>query len=128
MRAKLLATLLVLTCIFSHKMSVKAMEYPEPYKIRCTVYTAPEGAVTADGSKVREGIIAGKREWLGYTAIIYTLDYELIGIYEFKDTGGSKSLKNGTSVDVFCKDLDACKDWIKTYGDYVLIQVIYAEG
>ena len=64
----------LLSCVTAlNTTPLQADNYPEiePQLIRCTVYTAEEGEITADGSKVREGIVAGKREWLGYTCIMY---------------------------------------------------------
>ncbi len=121
----------------------QADNYPDitPQLIRCTVYTAEEGEITADGSKVREGIVAGKREWLGYTCIMYENNDgkigDLIGIYEFKDTGAGidtdgdgkgDTIKNGKSVDVYRDSLEDCYEWVRQYGDYVFIQIIKAEG
>lgn len=103
-------------------------QYGELFKVRATVYTSTEGSLTADESKVREGIVAGKREWLGYTCVIYDLDMNIIGIYEFKDTGGHKDIKNGTRIDVYRDTLDRCDEWIDTYGDYVYIQLFKAYG
>ena len=126
-----------------HATSLQADNYPDitPQLIRCTCYTAEEGDITADGSKVREGIVAGKREWLGYTCIIYENDNgkigDLIGIYEFKDTGAGidtdcdgkgDSIKKGLSIDVYRDTLERCYEWIDQYGDYVYIQVVYGVG
>lgn len=102
--------------------------YGKPFKVRATCYTSSEGAITADNSKVREGIIAGKREWLGYGCVIYDLDMKIIGLYEFRDTGGHEELKNGTRIDVYRNSLQRCHEWIDTYGDYVYIQVFKVEG
>lgn len=124
----LLKKLLVLPLLLLVSMPVQAEEYVEPQLVRCTVYTAPEGAITADGSKVREGIVAGKREWLGCTCVIYDTDMRLIGLYEVKDTGGADWLKDGTAIDVFRNDLDRCNEWIDQYGDYCYIQIFKDEG
>ena len=103
-------------------------EYVEPRLMRVTVYTAPEGAITASGSEVREGIVAGKREWLGYGCVIYDKDMRLIGFYEVKDTGKADWLRNGTAIDVYRDSLERCEEWVKTYGDYCYVQLIKAEG
>lgn len=117
-------------------VGVKA-DYEMPTKIRCTCYTATEGSITASGEHVREGIVAGKRSWLGKVAILYDLDMNIIGIYEFKDTGAGidtdgdgkgDSIKKGKSIDVYRDTLDECYDWIRTYGDYVLMMIVDAEG
>lgn len=109
--------------------------------IRCTCYTAKEGALTADGSKPIEGFIAGKREWLGYLCIMYENDNgkvgDLIGYFDFRDTGAGidsdgdgkgDTIKNGKSVDVYRDSLDRCYDWVAQYGDYVYVKIIKAEG
>lgn len=133
---KFLGVLLI--TIMATSVNVKAADFSTPQKIRCTCYTSTEGKVTASGEPVREGIVAGKREWMGKTAIIYDLDMNLIGIFEFKDTGAGidtdgdgkgDSIKNGKSIDVYRNTLEGCHEWIRTYGDFVLIQIIEgAEG
>lgn len=127
--SKAISSLVLILFLFT--ITVYADDYNqfgEPFKIRATVYTSSEGSLTADESKVREGIVAGKREWLGYGCVIYDLDMNIIGIYEFKDTGGHEGLKNGTRIDVYRDTLDRCDDWISTYGDYVYIQIFKANG
>lgn len=113
-------------------VGVKA-DYETPTRIRCTCYTATEGSITASGEHVREGIVAGKRDWLGKVAILYDLNMNIIGIYEFKDTGAGidtdgdgkgDSIKKGKSIDVYRDTLDECYDWIRTYGDYVLMMIV----
>lgn len=115
---------------------VSAADFTEPTKIRCTCYTAKEGSVTASGEEVREGIIAGKRAWMGKKAILYDMNLKIIGIYEFKDTGAGidtdgdgkgDSIKIGKSVDVYRNTLTRCNDWISAYGDYVYMQIIENE-
>lgn len=112
---------------------VKAADFSQPTKIRCTCYTSTEGAITASGEHVREGIVAGKRAWMGKVAVIYDMNMNLIGIYEFKDTGAGidtdgdgkgDSIKNGTSIDVYRDTYARCKEWIKEHGDYVFLQII----
>lgn len=44
---------------------VKGDPFEEPVKIRCTCYC--ENGKTATGKQTRYGIVAGKKEWLGYT-------------------------------------------------------------
>lgn len=103
-------------------------DYKEPAKIRCTVYTANQGETTADGSKVRQGIVAGRKEWLGKTALLYDSDMNFIGFYEFRDTGGTKALKSGNAIDVY-RDSDVdCQEWIDMYGDYIYLQIVDAKG
>ena len=119
--------------------------YEQPIVIRATVYTSEEGAITSSGQKVRPGIIAGKPEWQGSVAFLYTyhieggqpIPAELIGIYEVLDTGAGidtdgdnkgDSIKNGSSIDVYQPTLHQAEEWIDTYGDYVMMLLVKAEG
>ena len=61
---------------------------------------------------------------------------DLIGEFEFRDTGAGidtdgdgkgDTIKRGRSIDIYCDDMQACRNWIKTYGDYVYLQIIYEE-
>lgn len=106
---------------------VHATEYPEPQLIRCTCYTAPEGAITHSGQTVREGIVAGDVDCEGYVAILYDVNMEYIGMFEVLDTGGDP-VKNGYVLDVYRYSLERCHEWINKYGDYVYIQLIPAVG
>lgn len=129
--------LLLLNSIQTHG---KENPFPEPTRIRCTCYT--DNGTTASGAQTREGVIAGKREWLGKCAVLYHINEDgsigdLIGIYEFLDTGSGidtdgdgkgDSIKKGLSVDVWCPSMDAAREWIREHGDYVFIQIIEAEG
>jgi hypothetical protein len=119
--------------------------YEQPILIRATVYTSEEGAQIASGQSIREGIIAGKPEWEGCVAILYTYriedgqayPQEVIGIYEVLDTGAGidtdgdnkgDSIKNGTSIDVYQPTQHQAEEWIDTYGDYVMVMLIRGKG
>lgn len=75
---------------------------------------------------------------MGKTAIIYDLNMNVIGVFEFKDTGNGidtdgdgigDSIKKGKSIDVYRNTLDGCYEWIRTYGDYIYLQILEgAEG
>ena len=98
-------------------------------KIRCTGYC--DYGYTKSGEYVREGVVAGKEEWLGKTANIYAVNTDgskgkLIGNYEFLDTGYgiNGSLINGTSIDIWHPSEDAVWDWVDTYGDYVYMEIL----
>lgn len=133
MRKIITGLALTLGIVMLGHSSVRASEFSEPTKIRCTCYTSTEGSVTASGEAVREGIVAGKRSWIGKTAVIYDLNMNVIGIYEFLDTGAGidtdgdgkgDSIKNGKSIDVYRDTLDRCHDWVRLFGDYVYLQII----
>lgn len=114
--------------------------FSEPVKIRCTCYC--EHGVTGTGKKTRYGIVAGKKEWLGYTAELNAINPdgsvgEFIGFFEFQDTGAGMdtdgdgkgdSIINGQSIDVWINSLDAAYKWRDKYGDYVYIKIIKARG
>ena len=42
--------------------------------------------------------------------------------------GKGDSIKKGKSIDVFRNNLADAKEWIRTYGDYVYVKIIEAEG
>lgn len=101
--------------------------------IRCTCYT--DTGITASGQHTRDGIIAGKREWMGCAAALYKVKEdgsigEFIGLYEVLDTGAGidtdgdgygDSLDNGTSIDVWVPNDAAVREWQQAHGDYVYI-------
>ncbi len=101
--------------------------YGEPFRLECTAYY--EGEVTASGQEVREGICAGKREWLGLTCIMYEDDGgkpgACIGIYEMLDTGGEPRIKDGSCIDVYMPGREECLEWGRRT---VWVQLVEAEG
>lgn len=107
--------------------------FEEPKYIRCTGYC--DYGYTKSGQYVRDGIMAGKKEWLGKTCVVYQVNEDgscgnMIGMYEFLDTGNgiNGSLINGTSVDIWFPTESEVWNWMSTYGDYVYIQIIDAVG
>lgn len=108
--------------------------YGEPYKVRCTCYIAyNDNPVTRSGVAPKEGMVAGRYEDLGKTAILYRVDEdgtigELIGYFDFTDTGSHEGLVNGTRIDIYRDSLSRCYDWVDEFGDYVYIQIVDAQG
>ena len=119
--------------------------YEQPILIRATCYTSDEGAITYSGQKVRTGIIAGKTDWQGSVALLYTykmvdgepIPVELIGIYEVLDTGAGidtdgdgngDSIINGQSIDIYQPTMHQAEEWIDEYGDYVMMMLVEGEG
>ena len=98
-----------------------------PVEMRVTCYL-PTGNRTASGVYPFVGCCASNREHLGDVAAVYTLDMEFIGYFECVDTGGAQTLKNGTSLDIYCENMTQARDWINTYGDYCLVHFIKADG
>lgn len=114
---------------YKQEVLAKAESKPDAWKIRCTGYC--DHGYTKSGEWTRDGIIAGKEEWLGRTANLYAVKSDgsigtLIGEYQFLDTGYgiNGSLVNGTSVDVWHATEDEVWDWASTYGDYVYIEFL----
>lgn len=128
-KENILALILFVVVLLGCTVDTKAEPtYPtEPFQIECTAYCY--GEVTADGSKVRKGIMAGKPEWLGLTALMYEdMDGKpgnLLGIYEIKDTGGDDRIQNGTCVDIYNPDYNWCVEWGRKK---VIIQLVNAVG
>jgi len=132
-----IAASFVLCLMFSLPVNADKTDVLEkPTLMRVTCYTWT-GNPTASGCYPYEGIVAGKREWLGCVAIIYDVDMNYIGTFEFRDTGAGMdtdgdgigdSIRNGTSIDVYRDTLAGCYDWIGEYGDYCYVQIIETEG
>lgn len=99
----------------------------EPVKMRVTCYV-PTGNKTADGTVPYEGICAAKREWIGKTAIVYDQDMRYVGVFEIRDTGGAKRIKNGTSIDIFRDTLERCYEYEREHGMYGYVQIVEADG
>ena len=118
---------MIAACLVSAWLGIVAPHLGEPQTVRCTCYL-PTGNCTADGTVPYEGIIASNRDHLGDMAILLTMDGEMIGMYEARDIGGHCKLRNGTAIDVYRDNIERAWDWVHTYGDYVQIIWIPAEG
>lgn len=122
--------MLLMACLSGNTIFVCAAgdnPYGTPFHIESTAYC--HGEVTAGGHKVREGIAAGRREWMGQTAILYADDNgsigELIGIYEVLDTGGDARIQNGECIDIYMPDYAAAKEYGRRD---VWVQIVDAKG
>lgn len=117
----------------------------EPVVIRTTCYTAEEGAVCSTGAKARYGIVAACKEWEGEVVCLYTyhmengkpVPEEYIGMFTVLDTGAGidtdgdgkgDSIINGESIDVYVESEEDAKEWVKEYGDYLMMILIRGEG
>lgn len=87
------------------------------------------GTTRCDGGAVRTGTCAGKPEWHGKVAAIYLDDNgelgEFLGYFEILDTGGDERIKNGTVLDIYIPDYDACIEFGRRK---VLVELIDGEG
>ncbi len=118
-RAIIAAVYMTTVSIFGQDMEMQ--------KVRCTCYL-PTGNRTYDGTVPYEGIIASNKEHLGDMCMIFDMDGNFIALMEARDCGGHKMLRNGTAIDVFRDNLDRAKEWVRTYGDYVQIVWLEADG
>ena len=114
--------------------------YKMPQPIRCTCYI--EHGITASGIQTRNGVIAGRKEWLGMAAVLYEVKEDgtlgdFIGYYEFCDTGAGidtdgdgkgDTIKTGNSVDVWRPSMGSARAWVKEHGDHVYMQIVPAVG
>ena len=79
----------------------------------------------ANGEQVRKGVCAMARKYIGMTAIVYTEDYELIGIYEVCDTGADERIISGDCIDIW----NESEDWCKEFGrKNVIVYLVDAKG
>lgn len=115
-----------LTALYLTTVSIFG-EDVEMQKVRCTCYL-PTGNKTYDGTVPYEGIIASNKEHLGDMCMIFDMDGNFIALMEARDIGGHKKLRNGTAIDVYRDNMDRAKEWVRTYGDYVQIIWLEADG
>lgn len=104
--------------------------YPDAIvkQIEATAYCY--GTTTCTGKKVRKGIAAMSKRYLGMTAIVYEVDengnpMDYIGTYEIEDTGGDERIKNGNCIDIFMDSRDECINFGRKQ---VLVYLIEAKG
>jgi 3D (Asp-Asp-Asp) domain-containing protein len=98
------------------------------YKVSCTAYDNSESNLTASGHPTIEGLtMAGTREWLGYTCILYDEDMNFLGYYEFTDTGYGRDgdILRGETVDIYMENYEDAIEWGRRT---VYIQIVRAKG
>ena len=84
------------------------------------------------GTKPRYGVVAGKRDWLGKTCLIWLDDGDGIikpenyyGTFNFEDVGGSKAIKDGYVIDVWIEGYENAKN----FGcKKMIIQIVESDG
>lgn len=88
--------------------------------LRCTGYTGEQGysGLTASGTQVCEGTLAGPAEWLGRECDLYDMEGNLLGTYTFLDTGNPKYV-NSERIDMWFATNAELRNFQKTVGDYV---------
>ena len=102
-------------------------------------YKAGHGA---DGRPLVEGLtIAGKKEWIGMSVVLYDLDKNMIGIYEVRDTGYGQAsgygqsqilkgktvgtIEAGKCIDIYFDSYAECVQWGRKK---VYMQLVKAVG
>lgn len=98
---------------------------PELAEMEMTYYT--DKGTCADGiTKARKGVCAVQKDLIGMTAIVRTVNEELIGIYECCDTGygrkeenGKGTIQNGHCIDIFFPTDEEGQAFIQKYGNRV---------
>ena len=107
----------------------------EMTEMEMTFYT-DKGICKDNKTQARDGVCAVQKDLIGMTAIVYSLDDELIGIYECCDTvfgrdkDGDKvgTIQEGKTIDVFMDNEADGWDFIGKYGNRVKVQFVEAEG
>lgn len=100
----------------------------EIYKVECTAYDNLEGNLTASGRPTVEGLtMAGAKEWLGCTCILYDEDLNFLGFYEFTDTGYGRDgdIERGETIDIYIEDHEEALQWGRRT---VYIQIVRSKG
>lgn len=119
---------------------VSGAEVEPPHVVNSTAYCNPHGNLTASGKPTVPGItIAGKKEWIGCVAAIYTIREDggigdFLGYREFTDTGygvpseaypGQGTIESGETIDIYMESEEECF----AYGERrIYVQVIRGEG
>lgn len=111
----------------SMEAAAETVEGGSLFRIESTAYCY--GEITASGQQVREGICAGKKEWIGLTCILYADDGgkpgDYIGIFEILDTGGDERIRDGRCIDLYMENKSDCIEWGRRN---VWIQLVDARG
>ncbi len=103
----------------------------EIHNVKATAYCLDKN-LTAMETKPRYGVIAGKREWLGKTCIVWLDDGDgqikaenYYGTFVFEDVGGSDAIKKGYVIDVWIEGYENAKN----FGcKNMIIQILESEG
>lgn len=118
---------------------IRRAETGEVFQIMTTGYC--HGEITAAGRKVRPGICAARREWMGKTVLAWKCQEdgrrgEFLGYWECLDTGfgadsdgdGIGSIQEGRVIDMYFPTLEGVQEWMDITGGRIYIQMIDAEG
>ena len=137
----ILFIVLILSLLFCTVSNGKepAKPFIEPKLVEMTYYSYT-GSACVNGKHPRYGVVAYSPEYIGYTAIIYSVSEngtigEKIGYFEIYDTGygrkqsnGKGSIQNGNAIDIFMESDGKGKEFIKEHGNQVFIQILKGKG
>lgn len=109
----------------------KTVKADEIRQVKATAYCLNKN-LTAMETKPRFGVVAGKREWLGKTCVMWLDDGDGIikpenyyGTFCFEDLGGSDAIKAGYVIDVWIEGYENAKN----FGcKKMIIQILESEG
>ena len=109
----------------------KVIKADEIRTVKATAYCLDKN-LTAMGTKPRYGVVAGKRDWLGKTCLIWLDDGDgqikpenYYGTFCFEDLGGSNAIKAGYVIDVW---IEGYENAIQFGCKNMIIQIIDSEG
>lgn len=123
--------------------------YFEPFETDMIATAYCTGEITASGEPVREGICAVAREYMGLTALVWTIDdngkpKDFIGYFECLDTGYGRETGEGQSkifpdktkgtieagqcIDIYYDNIDKCYDFMELTRGRVYVRFLYAVG
>lgn len=116
----IISTLIISTPCYADTTKPESQPNLEDFRKMTLTCYLPTGNKTASGIVPHYGIAAAKREWIGKTALVYerTEDNEMgefIGKFDIQDTGGSRGIKNGNVIDIFCETREDCLPTQKVY-------------
>lgn len=128
MKKRIFTVILAFILMIPTKTNAQELEI---YKVIATAYS-PTGNLTYTETIPRFGVVAGKKEWLGCTMMIWFDDGDGIikpqnfyGAFSCEDLGGSQAIKNGKVIDIFLNTYDEA---IQFGAKNVIIQIIKTEG
>lgn len=110
-----------------------------PQAMLTTAYCV--GHTTASGAKVRHGVVAMAREYMGLTAEIWLMAEDgslgdFVGFFEVLDTGkggdkhntGKGAIERGAVIDVYFPDYAECVEWMALTKGKVYVRLLKADG
>lgn len=122
-------TLIFATPVFADE-NLPGVGIPELQRVTCYNYNS---GITYSGTVPKMGrTCGGKKENVGKAAVLYSMNPDgsigdFVGVFLIEDTGSAKRIEEG-SIDIFRDSMDLCNEWIRTYGDYMYVQIVEGQG